>query len=145
MQQSQLHRLTNNSTFSSNLSPILVFSSSGANNVQPESSRSPSGSTREIDVAIASARILDRRIRSRGSVDCRFNRNSENTEIVLLPSMKSMTAWENQSLNVDVYILQGGVTIPIVEVITALYLARELTPSLSIPLKSRLPVLVKSP
>ena len=96
---------TSNRTFSSNLKPILVLSSSGANSVQPDSKRSPSGSTLDTEVAIASARILDKRIRAQGSVDWSLRRNSEKTVVVRFPSIKSMTAWENQSLNVDVYIL----------------------------------------
>lgn len=88
----------------------MTFISDGANNVQPDNSRSPSESTRETQSAIASARIFDIRMRSLGSLDCNFRRNSEKTVIVRLPSMKSITAWPNQSANVEVYILQDDVS-----------------------------------
>jgi len=84
--------LTNNKTFSSNFMPTFVLISSGENNVHPDNSWSPSSKTRDAQVAIASARILERRIRSRGSVDLSLFKNSEKTDIVLLPSIKSMTA-----------------------------------------------------
>lgn len=98
--------LTSKRTFSSNLRLIFVFGSSGANSVQPDSNLSPSGRTRATEVAIASVRIFESRIRSLGSEDWSFRRNSENTEIARFPNMKSITAWQNQSLKVDVYILK---------------------------------------
>lgn len=105
--ETYIHRTrTNSRTFSSKCPPIFEFNCSGANSVQPHKNRSPSLSTRETDVEIASARIFDSRISSRGSVDWSFKRNSEKTESVRYPSMKSMTAWQNQSLNVEVYILK---------------------------------------
>lgn len=116
--------LTKSNTFSSNRSSNLTFNRSGLKTVHPESKVSPSDSTRATEVAIASALILDRRMSSLGSVDCSLMRNSSKTDDVLQPSIKSMTAWRNQSLKVALYIL-----------------VRELTPSLSRPPKSRFPVL----
>lgn len=100
--------LTRSRTFSSNLSDTFTFISDGANSVQPESSLSPSDITLDTQSAMASARILEIRIRSLGSLDCNLSRNSEKTEIVRLPSMKSMTAWPNQSANVEAYILRDS-------------------------------------
>ena len=53
-----------------------------------------------------------------------------------------MTAWENQSLNVDVYILftTTSTMVRLVRGCTS-YLAKELTPSFNIPVRSRRPVL----
>ena len=82
-----LNRPTNSSTFSSNFSPSFVLSVVGENNVQPDNSVSPSSKTRDTQVAMASARMFDNRMSSRGSVDCNFNKNSEKTEIVRKPSM----------------------------------------------------------
>ena len=133
---------TNSSTFSSNLSPTLVLSSSGAKRVHPDKRRSPSGSTRETHVAMASARIFEIRMRSLGSVDCSLSRNSENTDVVRFPSMKSMTAWLNQSANVEVYILrEHEPTGPVTAGCVMAHRASEFTPSLSIPARSRFPVL----
>jgi hypothetical protein len=56
--------------------------------------------------------------------------------------MKSMTAWENQSLKVDVYILKRTLRSCECRIICLpTHLASELTPSLSKPPKSRFPVL----
>ena len=52
-----------------------------------------------------------------------------------------MTAWENQSLNVEVYIL-FTMALALRQVVKqVIYLARELTPSFNIPVRSRRPVL----
>jgi hypothetical protein len=59
--------------------------------------------------------------------------------------MKSMTAWQNQSLKVDVYILEvsneRSAKTDVPEICP--YLAKEFTPSLRSPLKSRFPVLYR--
>jgi hypothetical protein len=100
-----LEKVTKRRTFSSNLSPNFIPNDSGANIVHPPRSRSPSERTRSTEVAIASARIFERRIKSPGSLDCNFRRNSEKTESVRFPNIKSITAWQNQSLKVAEYIL----------------------------------------
>jgi hypothetical protein len=83
----QSSRQTSSNTFSSNFSPSLVFSAVGENKVHPDNNLSPSSRTRETHVAIASVRIFDKRMRSRGSVDCNFNKNSEKTDRVRKPSV----------------------------------------------------------
>lgn len=78
-------KLTNKRTFSSNLSENLRFSSEGENKVHPHNNRSPSVNTRDTEVEMASARMRDKRIRSRGSLDWSLSKNSENTERLRFP------------------------------------------------------------
>lgn len=82
---SESGKLTNNRTFSSNFSENVRFNSDGENTVHPHNSCSPSLNTRDTEVAMASARIRDKRIRSRGSLDWSLSKNSENTERLRFP------------------------------------------------------------
>ena len=85
-----------------------MFSSAGDSRVHPCNSGSPSDNTLDTDVAIASVRIRYNRIRSLGSVDSIFERNSVKTDNVRYPSIKSNTACANQSEKVEEYMLDMG-------------------------------------